>query len=132
MTLTGTTLVLKIVIRRRCGSCREWRMSSVFASGKRALGVCDRCGFQFKLRELRAETVKLKRVNNLVCTACWSPDHPQLQVGMYPITHPQALHTPPPDTSFGPAGSRDIYWGWNPVGGASQFTIPLTPNTLAL
>ena len=27
-------------------------------------------------------------------------------------------------------GSRDIQWGWNPVGGASFFDVALTPNYL--
>jgi hypothetical protein len=27
-------------------------------------------------------------------------------------------------------GSRDIQWGWNPVGGASNFDAGMTPNYL--
>ena len=27
-------------------------------------------------------------------------------------------------------GSRDIQWGWNPVGGSSNFDVALTPNYL--
>jgi hypothetical protein len=29
-------------------------------------------------------------------------------------------------------GSRNIQWGWNPVGGASFFDDALTPNNLSL
>lgn len=128
---------MRIMIRRPCASHREWPVSSNFASGKKAIAVCDRCGFQYKLKELRSETVKLKRVNNLVCKACWSPDHPQLQVGMFPIDDPQALREARPDNTYAVSGissggSRQIQWGWNPVGGASQITMALTPNTLAL
>lgn len=107
-------------------------MSSRFASGKKAIGLCDRCGFQFKLKELRTIVVKTKNVNLLVCSECWEPDHPQLLLGMYPVDDPQALRNPRPDTSYiqsglnslDPAtiegtpsgGSRDIQWGWDPVG----------------
>lgn len=111
-------------------------MSNRFAAGKKAIAVCDRCGFQYLLKELKPETVKLKVVHNRVCPACWTPDHPQLQLGMYPVDDPQALRTPRPDTTYSVSGdnrggSRQIQWGWNPVGGSSQFTSVLTPNSLA-
>jgi hypothetical protein len=102
--------------------------------------MCDICGFQFKLKELKTQIVKTKPVNDRVCKECWSPDHPQLQLGMYPVDDPQALRSPRRDTTYVTAGtnangnpsggSRDIQWGWNPVGGASSFDAPLTPNYL--
>jgi len=101
-------------------------MPTKFATGKRAIATCDRCGFQYKLKELRELTIKTKNVNILVCPECWEPDQPQLQLGMYPVNDPQALRNPRPDTSYlqsglGPdgepsGGSRVIQWGWNPVG----------------
>jgi hypothetical protein len=33
---------------------------------------------------------------------------------------------------FPTGGSREIQWGWNPVGGASNFDDVLTPNYLVL
>jgi len=89
----------------------------------------------------------------MVCPTCWDPDHPQLQLGMYPVEDPQALRNPRPDntyyqagytglqlnqnagntgTGFGDptGGSRVFQWGWAPVGGASSFTNVLTPNYL--
>lgn len=115
-------------------------MSNRFASGPRAIAMCDICGFQFKLKELKTQIVKTKPVNDRVCKECWSPDHPQLQLGMYPVDDPQALRSPRRDTTYVTAGtnangnpsggSRDIQWGWNPVGGASSFDAPLTPNYL--
>jgi hypothetical protein len=113
-----------------------------FASGKRAIAECDRCGFRYKLKELRQLVIKTKNVNILVCPTCWEPDQPQLQLGMYPVDDPQALRNPrrdnsyiqagltglqiltvdPPSTeevdAFGTpsGGSRVIQWGWNPVG----------------
>ena len=66
-------------------------MGNRFASGKIAIAICDRCGFRFKLKQLRDLIVKTKKVNVLVCPECWDPDHPQLQLGMYPVDDPQAL-----------------------------------------
>lgn len=103
-------------------------MSSTFASGKHAIADCDRCGQRFKLKQLRKEVVKTRIVNTLVCPQCWDVDHPQLQLGMYPVSDPQALRNPRGDSNQ--AESRDIQWGWNPVGGANSLYNPLTPNTL--
>lgn len=75
-------------------------MPSQFAAGKFAIAICDRCGFRTKLKELRALTIKTKKVNIMVCRSCWEPDHPQLLVGMYPVNDPQALRNPRPDTTF--------------------------------
>jgi hypothetical protein len=130
-------------------------MGNRFASGKNAIAECDRCGFRFKLKELRREVVKTKNYELLVCGPCWDPDHPQLQLGMYPVDDPQGIRNPRPDRSyvssgttglqiennsstdllaqgFQGEGSRDIQWGWNPVGGASLNDTGLTPNYLAL
>lgn len=117
-------------------------MANRFASGKKAIAICDRCGFQFLLKELKKEVIKTKTYNALVCPTCWDPDQPQLQLGMYPVDDPQALRNPRRDTTYvsagiGPdgfptGGSRDIQWGWNPVGGSRFFDSGLTPNNLAL
>jgi hypothetical protein len=115
-------------------------MGNRFASGKNSIAICDRCGFQFKLTALRKEVIKTKTYNLLVCDSCWDPDQPQLQLGMYPVDDPQAVRNPRRDTTYVTAGvnnlgdptggSRDIQWGWNPVGGASSFDAALTPNYL--
>jgi len=113
-----------------------------FASGKNAISECDRCGQRFKLKVLKTEIIKTKNYNLLVCPECWDPDHPQLQLGMYPVDDPQALRNPRPDRSYvisglladgyNGGGSRVFQWGWNPVGGASSFDVALTPNNLNL
>lgn len=115
-------------------------MSNRYASNRIAIAICDRCGFRFRLRELRTLIVKTKQINMLVCRECWEPDQPQLQLGMYPVDDPQALRNPRPDSTYVTAGvnaagnptggSRDIQWGWNPVGGASIYDSGLTPNYL--
>ena len=115
-------------------------MGNRFASGKNSIAMCDRCGFQFKLTLLRKEIQKTKIYNLLVCPECWDPDQPQLQLGMYPVDDPQAVRNPRHDTTYVTAGvntagfvtggSRDIQWGWNPVGGSRSFDTALTPNYL--
>jgi len=115
-------------------------MANRFSSGKNSIAECDRCGFRFKLTVLRKEVVKTKTYNLLVCPACWDPDQPQLQLGMYPVDDPQAVRNPRNDSTYYTAGantagnptggSRDIQWGWNPVGGSSNFDAVLTPNYL--
>lgn len=115
-------------------------MPNRFASGKRAIAMCDICGFQFKLKTLKTQVVKTKRINDKVCSECWSPDHPQLQLGMYPVEDPQAVRNPRRDTTYFVSGvtsdgslgggSRVIQWGWNPVGGSRLFDDVLTPNDL--
>lgn len=67
---------------------------------------------------------------------------------MFPVDDPQAVRNPRKDTTYVTAGvnglellpnssggfptggSRDIQWGWSPVGGASAYDDPLTPNYL--
>ena len=131
-------------------------MPNRFASGKKAIATCDRCGFKYKLKELRKLTIKTKSTNILVCPSCWEPDQPQLQIGMYPVDDPQALRNPRPDTSYRQAGmtglkiktqgevpstnelafgspsegSRVIQWGWNPIGLNNPLGLTGLPNTL--
>ena len=115
-------------------------MGNRYASNKIAIAICDRCGFRFRLRELRTLIIKTKQVNLLVCKECWEPDQPQLQLGMYPVDDPQALRNPRPDNTYVQSGvladgssgegSRNIQWGWNPVGGARSYDDGLTPNNL--
>ena len=97
-------------------------MPSKFASGKKAIAECDRCGFRYKLKELRSLVIKTKNVNILVCQSCWEPDQPQLQLGMYPVDDPQAVRDPRPDTNL--AVQRDYQYGWNPVGLNNGLAIP--------
>lgn len=128
-----------------------------FASGKKAIAECDRCGFRYKLKELKKLVIKTKNINLLVCPTCWEPDQPQLQLGMYPVYDPQALENPRRDNSYLQAGltgiqtetltapndnedafglpsggSRIIQWGWAPVGGSRANDAGLTPNNLVL
>ena len=117
-------------------------MGNRFSSGKNSIAECDRCGFQFKLKELKKEIIKTKTYDLKVCPQCWDPDQPQLQLGMYPVDDPQGVQDPRPDTTYvvsglgsdgyNDGGSRIIQWGWNPVGGSEFYDSSLTPNNLAL
>ena len=115
-------------------------MGNSFASGKIAIAMCDRCGQQFKLKKLKTEIIKQRKYQLLVCPECWDPDQPQLMLGTFPVDDPQALRNPRKDTTYVTAGvnsigsltggSRDIQWGWQPVGGGSLNDAGLTPNYL--
>ena len=130
-------------------------MSNRFANGYKAFGFCDFCGFRYDLKNLKKLIIKTKQVQYKVCPSCWTPDHPQLQLGMYPVEDAQAVREPRPDTSYqvsgtsglqinltgstnidgigtSEGGSRIFQWGWNPVGGAQSFDAVLTPNNLAM
>lgn len=128
-------------------------MGSKYASGKKSIAECDRCGFRYKLKELRKLTIKTKQVSIKVCNTCWEPDQPQLSLGLYPVNDPQAVREPRPDNSYYQSGytglqltqspgtsvnangypeggSRVFQWGWSPIGGAGANDAGLTPNYL--
>ena len=108
-------------------------MSNKYTTNKNALADCDVCGFQYKLKTLKSLFVRKTKTNILACTECWNPDQPQNMQGMYPVEDPQAVRDPRPDKSFteaGPYSSRDIQWGWNPVGFANPLDLPGIPDNL--
>lgn len=115
-------------------------MGNRFASGKFSIAECDRCGQRYKLKQLKALVIKTKQVNILVCPECWDPDHPQLQLGMYPVDDPQAVRNPRRDNSYTQSGttplgtigegSRVTQWNWAPVGGPRLNAAGLIPNDL--
>lgn len=130
-------------------------MGNRFASGKYAISQCDRCNFRYPLKVLKTEIIKTKPYQIRVCPQCWDPDHPQLQLGMYPVEDPQALRNPRPDNTYTQGGytglqlnqnagnteagygdpttgSRIFQWGWAPVGGARLDDAGLTPNDLVI
>lgn len=131
-------------------------MPTKFASGKHSISECDRCGFQYPLKRLRALVIKTKVTGMLVCPTCWEPDQPQLLLGMYPVTDAQAVRNPRRDNSYWQAGqtglqvddinpvdptsklafgypsdgSRVVQWGWNPVGLYNPLAFPDLVSTL--
>jgi hypothetical protein len=91
-------------------------MATQFASSRKALGVCDVCGFTYKLRELRNEYKKGRNTNIKACPECWDGDHPQLKLGEFPVHDPQALRDPRPDSNHY-ASSRELVEPVRPVVG---------------
>lgn len=74
-------------------------MANKFASGKESWGICDVCGFRYKLRKLQNVVVKGRKTSTKACPECNDPDHPQLRLGEFPVFDPQALRDPRPDTA---------------------------------
>ena len=81
---------------------------------KKALGICDRCLFPYKLMELRYETQNIV-INCLrVCHTCYDPEQPQLDINLVSTIDPQTLYDARVDT--GRADSRELF-GFDPVTG---------------
>lgn len=87
-------------------------MTSGFASGKNALAICQRCGFQFPYREVQAESGTQVRV----CRECDDRrfnrvEHPQN--GPFPVVpDPQAVQWALPDTVFTSVAVSVSMWGF--------------------
>ena len=64
-----------------------------YASGKHALGICDRCGWQCRYLDMKKEWTGLK-----VCTECYESKHPQLTPTK--VFDAQTLFEPRPEVSL--------------------------------
>tara|TARA_R100000426_G_C4810602_1_gene106302 strand:- start:661 stop:1011 length:351 start_codon:yes stop_codon:yes gene_type:complete len=87
---------------------------SKYASAKYTIAECDRCGFRYKLNELKDLFIRTTETNIKVCKECWEPDHPQNMQGMYPVDDPQAVKDPRPDRNL--EEQRNYQYGFDPVG----------------
>jgi hypothetical protein len=76
-------------------------MTRTYATGSKALGICDRCGRSYNLLQLHEETENRVLTNRKVCPQCLDEDHPQYQLGRVDASDPQALLKPRPDTDTG-------------------------------
>ena len=85
-----------------------------YAVGKKALGDCDRCGFTYKLKDLKYEIQDSIRNGLRVCPECFDIDHPQLKIGEVDSSDSQSLFNPRPDRG---RKSSTEYYGFNPVSG---------------
>jgi len=86
----------------------------MYAKGSKALGICDRCGFTYKLAELKYEVQDEVRNGLRVCFSCFDPDQPQYRVGQLQTSDPQALYNPRTDSG---EKSSTSYYGFDPVTG---------------
>jgi ribosome-binding protein aMBF1 (putative translation factor) len=107
-----------------------------FASGKKAFGFCDICGFRTKLRDMKEVIVKRQGTSLLACRSCWDKDHPQNMQGEYPVNDPQALRNPRPDQSLSAdssdTSSRAVDWGWRPVGSGPNMAMEVKTGTVTV
>jgi NAD-dependent SIR2 family protein deacetylase len=101
-------------------------MGNRFTTGKIAIAECDRCGQQYKLKELKPLTIRTKITNILVCEECWEPDHPQNMQGMYPVDDPQAVRNPRPDFNTYPQSRALLIY--SPSVGAAGYIGTVTIN----
>ena len=93
-------------------------MTAQYARGKRAFGFCDRCYQRYDLGDLSFQVVNQLPTGLKVCPECNDVDHPQLQLGKFPINDPVALLQPRPDVNPG----RSLF-GWKPVGNPSTYAV---------
>lgn len=87
----------------------------------RTRAICDRCGWEYKLKDLREEYYDQQPTGLLVCWRCFDEDHPQLQVGRKDYDDPKPVDNPRPENrksaGFG-------LFGWNPIGNtATKLTL---------
>ena len=85
-----------------------------YAAGKKAIGICDRCGFTYLLSQLKYQIENQRRNGLRVCPECLDEDQPQLQLGKIKHTEAIALYNPRVDTG---KKSSESYYSFNPIGG---------------
>ena len=72
---------------------------STYAAGKKALGICDVCGFQYKLKQLKVVVRNRVPTGLLACPSCWDEQHPQEDLGLYRVVDAQSVRNPRPDNA---------------------------------
>ena len=82
--------------------------------GKYALGICDRSGLTYKLKDLYQQVVAGKDSGLRVSLSMLAQAPPQNFLGEFPINDPQTLPFTRTDTNV--LSQRRIAWNWNPVG----------------
>ena len=71
-----------------------------FATGKHALGICDRCGVKAKLNSLQFQPVDGWLTTLKVCRSCLDIDNPQWQLRLLDLTDNEALRDPRPQEAY--------------------------------
>lgn len=68
-----------------------------YAEGKKAIGSCDRCSFEYKLSDLTPQVVAMMRTGYLVCESCLDIDNPQSFPSEAPFRRSDVLSHIAPD-----------------------------------
>ena len=71
---------------------------SAYATGKKSLAICDRCGCREKHVLMAFQVVNSVRTGLRVCRDCMDQDHPQLRLNRLRIDDPQALQNARPES----------------------------------
>jgi len=82
-------------------------VSRTYATGKHAIGECQRCGFVYKLSRLRPDG----ETNLMVCGACYDIKHPAERP--IDVTDAVALRRPAPDLD---AAAANVITDARPLG----------------
>jgi hypothetical protein len=90
---------------------------SRYAPDSRVWGLCDRCGFRYKLSELRYQIFNQMLTGWRVCPECYDDDDPQLQLGRMHFDDVGAPRDARPDTPVHTAAveTQPLRWA-QPVG----------------
>jgi len=97
---------------------------TTYASGRHAIAICDRCGFETDYVDLKDQIRAGKLTGLLVCSECFDDDNEQLLLGRVRFDDPEALLNPRPDpavsairglSSFPIVGSGQVFDGL-PIG----------------
>jgi hypothetical protein len=77
-------------------------MTSKFAKGTQALGICDRCGLTYKMSKLNFQRENREKTNLLVCPECLDEDHPQYWLSQVEVDDPRPVRDQRLDTVVEP------------------------------
>lgn len=84
----------------------------------KTLGICDRCGFEWKWKQLKKQVVARRTTTLMVCPPCMDEDQPQ----WFPARIVSGDPAPVPDAR--PLQDEELSisgFGWGPVGGMDVF-----------
>lgn len=71
--------------------------------------VCDRCGFEYKARQLQLEWNGLRTCKGASTNNCWEPRHPQEYVkGVADRQNPPWTRPEPPDIDVSDGSGNEI------------------------
>lgn len=79
----------------------------------RGIGICDRCSFQYKLKDLHSQVINQRKSGLLVCKDCLDIDHEQLRLGNKRVVDKEAQKNPRPDPGL--ADSRELTGSYDPA-----------------
>jgi len=95
-----------------------------YSVGKFALGLCDRCGFEYKLNDLKEEWNKLK-----TCPQCFEPKAPQLNPSPV-VSDKEALNKPRPNNDIEAGDGFVVISDANKFTNTSNNFLSMNPNIL--